>query len=100
MLSRIAQKHHLLLIADSTLTPPNVFEAEQFGVNIEVVSATKYISGGATAFGGAIIDYGNFDWNLNIHLSEYVEKFNQYHFPPKNLQSPNIVCRHLKFLQQ
>lgn len=75
MLSKLAKTHKLLLIADSTLTPPNVFNAADFGVNIEVVSATKYISGGATAFGGAIIDHGNFDWNLTPHLNNYVEKF-------------------------
>jgi O-acetylhomoserine (thiol)-lyase len=75
MLSGIAEMHNILLIADSTLTPPNVFNAADYGVNIEVVSATKYISGGATAFGGAIIDHGNFDWNLNPHLNNYVEKF-------------------------
>ncbi len=83
MLAQIAKKHKLLLIADSTLTPPNVFEAGKFGVNIEVVSATKYISGGANAFGGAIIDHGNFDWNLNTHLSEYVEKFGENAFISK-----------------
>ena len=83
MLSRIAQKHHLLLIADSTLTPPNVFEAEQFGVNIEVVSATKYISGGATAFGGAVIDHGNFDWNMSPHLVGYTDKYGDNAFMAK-----------------
>jgi O-acetylhomoserine (thiol)-lyase len=83
MLSRIARKHNLLLIADSTLTPPNIFEAGKFGVNIEVVSATKYISGGATAFGGVIIDHGNFDWSLNSHLSDYVKKFGKNAFISK-----------------
>ncbi len=75
MLAEIARKHNLLLIADSTLTPPNVFHAAKFGVNIEVISATKYISGGATSFGGAIIDHGNFDWKLNPNFSKYTEKF-------------------------
>jgi len=75
MLAEIAQKHNLLLIADSTLTPPNVFSAGRWGVNIEVVSTTKYISGGGTSFGGAIIDHGNFDWKLNPNLSKYTEKF-------------------------
>jgi O-acetylhomoserine (thiol)-lyase len=75
MLAEIARKHNLLLIADSTLTPPNVFDAAKFGVNIEVISATKYISGGATSFGGAIIDHGNFDWKLNPNFSKYTEKF-------------------------
>ncbi len=83
MLSRIAKKYNLLLIADSTLTPLNVFNAKEFDVNIEVVSATKYISGGANAFGGAIIDHGNFDWKLNPHLNDYTEKFGQNAFISK-----------------
>lgn len=75
MLSRIAIKHNLILIADSTITPPNVFHASDFGVNIEVISTTKHISGGATSFGGAIIDHGNFDWKVNPNLKNYIEKF-------------------------
>ena len=75
MLAGLAQKHNILLIADSTITPPNVFRAKDFGVDIEVVSTTKYISGGATSFGGAIIDHGSYDWKLNPNLSNYVEKF-------------------------
>jgi O-acetylhomoserine (thiol)-lyase len=74
MLAKIARKHNLLLIADSTLTPPNVFSAGKWGVNIEVISATKHISGG-TGFGGIIIDHGNFDWRLNPNFSKYTEKF-------------------------
>ena len=83
MLASIAQKHKILLIADSTLTPPNVFSAGKFGVNIEVVSTTKYISGGATSFGGAIIDHGNYDWKLNTNLSKYTEKFGKFAFIAK-----------------
>lgn len=75
MLSKIAKKHQLLLICDSTITPPNVFNAAKFGVNIEVISATKYISGGATAFGGVIIDHGNYDWKQNPNFLQYTEKF-------------------------
>lgn len=83
MLAEIAQKHRILLIADSTMTPLNVFRAADFGVNIEVVSATKYISGGATAFGGVIIDHGNFDWSLNPNLADYIVKFGENAFIAK-----------------
>jgi len=75
MLSAVAKKYNLPLIADSTMTPPNVFNAGSFGVNVEVVSTTKYISGGATSFGGTIIDHGNYEWNQNPNLSKYSEKF-------------------------
>ena len=83
MLAKIAQKHNLLLIADSTLTPPNVCEAGNYGINIEVISTTKYISGGATSFGGVIIDHGNYDWTQNSNLQNYTEKFKQNAFIAK-----------------
>jgi O-acetylhomoserine (thiol)-lyase len=75
MLANVASRNKLLLIADSTLTPPNVFEARNHGVNIEVMSTTKYISGGATSFGGAIADYGNFPWDLNPAVAPFSGKF-------------------------
>ena len=84
MLSKIAKKHELLLIADSKLTPPNVFEAGKFRVNVEVVSATKYISGGATAFGGAIIDYANKTLIIHPHSTIYAE------FPEEERQKAGI----------
>lgn len=83
MLSVIAKKYNLILIADSTLTPPNVFNAQQFGVDVEVISATKYISGGATCFGGVIIDYGSYDWELNPNLTNYTPKFGNNAFIAK-----------------
>jgi len=75
MLSFVAKKHNLILIADSTMTPPNVFNGGSFGINIEVMSTTKYISGGATSFGGAIVDHGSFEWTLNPNFAKYTEKF-------------------------
>ena len=83
MLAEIAKKHNILLLADSTNTPPNVFSAGRFGVNIEVISTTKYISGGATSFGGAIIDHGNFDWKNNPNFEKYLEKFGDNAFIAK-----------------
>jgi O-acetylhomoserine (thiol)-lyase len=61
-LAAIARKHNLILIADTTLTPPSVFNASDAGINFEVLSSTKYLSGGATSVGGLVVDYGNYDW--------------------------------------
>ncbi|MDE6266335.1 MAG: aminotransferase class V-fold PLP-dependent enzyme [Muribaculaceae bacterium] len=58
MLARIAHKHNTPLVADTTAIPFTQFDAHALGVDIEVVSSTKYISGGATTIGGLIIDYG------------------------------------------
>jgi O-acetylhomoserine (thiol)-lyase len=62
-LSEIARQNDILLIADSTVTPPSVFSARHYGIDIELISSTKYISGGATSVGGLMIDYGTFDWS-------------------------------------
>jgi len=74
-LAWIAKKNNILLIADTTITPPYLFDSGKFGVDIEVLSSTKYISGGATSVGGLIIDNGSYDWNaipkLNIDAKEY-----------------------------
>jgi O-acetylhomoserine (thiol)-lyase len=73
-ISNIAKKHDLVLIADSTLTPPNVFESKRHGIDIEVMSTTKFISGGATAIGGVVIDNGTFNWELNPALAPHSGK--------------------------
>ncbi|MDR1258992.1 MAG: PLP-dependent transferase [Tannerellaceae bacterium] len=65
-LSAIGQDAGVPLIADTTVVPFTVFHAREFGVDIEIVSSTKYISGGATSLGGLIIDYGTFNWPPNI----------------------------------
>ena len=56
-LSRIAHKHGIPLVADSTVIPFTEHHLKTLGVDIEVVSSTKYISGGATSLGGLVIDY-------------------------------------------
>ena len=57
-LADIAHRHNIPLIADTTLIPFTEFNAGALGVDIEVVSSTKYLSGGATSLGGLVIDYG------------------------------------------
>ena len=62
-LEEIAHEAEVPLIADTTIVPFPAFHAGDFGVDIEVVSSTKYISGGGTGLGGLLIDYGRFDWS-------------------------------------
>lgn len=57
-LADIAHRHGIPLIADTTMIPFTQFSAKDLGVDIEVMSSTKYISGGATTIGGLVIDYG------------------------------------------
>lgn len=63
-LAELAHGHNIPLIADTTMIPFTQFSAKDLGVDIEVVSSTKYISGGATSLGGLVIDYGRFP-NVN-----------------------------------
>jgi len=79
-LSEVTEKHGTPLIVDNTLTTPYLFDTKRFGVNIEILSSTKYISGGATSVGGVIIDNGNFDWHKSPKLAERVKKMGRMAF--------------------
>lgn len=59
-LAEVARKYGIPLIADTTMIPFTEFDAKALGIDVQVVSSTKYISGGATSLGGLIIDYGTF----------------------------------------
>ncbi|WP_308242920.1 aminotransferase class V-fold PLP-dependent enzyme [uncultured Prevotella sp.] len=60
-LSQVAHKHGVPLIVDTTIVPFTELNAREQGVDVEVLSSTKYISGGATSLGGLILDYGTFE---------------------------------------
>jgi len=79
LISNIAQKHGLALVVDNTVTTPFLFNAKGHGVNVVVHSTTKYISGGATSVGGAVVDLGNFDWTGTPALKKY-HNHNAYAF--------------------
>ncbi len=79
-ISEITRKRNIVLVTDSTVTPMNIFSGKDFGVNLEVMSATKFISGGATSVGGVVIDHGNFDWDLNPAMRSYYEKYGENAF--------------------
>ena len=59
-ISKITKKKKIPLIADTTIIPFTQFDGKELGLDFQVVSSTKYISGGATSLGGLIIDYGLF----------------------------------------
>ena len=67
-ISKILKAKNVPLIVDTTIVTWCGFDAKKAGVDIEIVSTTKYISGGATSIGGAILDYGTFDWSHNKRL--------------------------------
>ena len=57
-ISEVAHEMNVPLVVDSTVIPFTQFSAKNLGVDIEVVSSSKYVSGGATSLGGLVIDYG------------------------------------------
>lgn len=59
-LARVAHSHGVPLIVDSTILPFTNYDGKALGIDFEIVSSTKYVSGGATSVGGLIIDYGHF----------------------------------------
>ena len=82
-ISAIAKRKGVPFIADTTIIPFCAFNAKDWGINIEVVSSTKYISGGATSLGGLIIDYGNFDWAKSPKLHTLAKEFGPAAFAVK-----------------
>lgn len=61
-IAKIAHKHQIPLVVDSTFATPFLIRPIEYGADIVVHSATKFIGGHGTAIGGIIIDSGNFDW--------------------------------------
>ena len=71
----IAKKHNLLTILDNTLATFYLFSSKKWGIDIEIISTTKYISGGATSVGGAIFDFGTYDYGRNKFIASDAEKY-------------------------
>ncbi|MDR2564266.1 MAG: aminotransferase class V-fold PLP-dependent enzyme [Prevotellaceae bacterium] len=82
-LAAAAHTKNVPMIVDSTVVPWTVCKTGALGADIEVVSSTKYISGGATGIGGLILDHGTFDWSKSIKLKSLSEKFGQMAFSAK-----------------
>ena len=82
-LSDITKAKGVPLMADTTIVPFCSFNAKKFGINIEIVSSTKYISGGATSLGGIIIDYGTFNWISSPKLHVMAKEFGPAAFTAK-----------------
>lgn len=79
-LAEIAKSHDIPLILDNTVMTPYLFDSKAAGVTIELLSSTKYISGGATSVGGIIIDNGNFDWSKSPKLAKNSHRFGKMTF--------------------
>lgn len=83
MVSRCAETAGVPLVLDGTLTTPYLLKSRDYKVAVEVISTTKYISGGATGVGGVIIDNGLFDWAKAPKVSPLTGRYGPFAFLAK-----------------
>ena len=75
----VAHKHGIPLIIDNTFATPYLLRPIEYGADIVVHSATKFIGGHGTSIGGIIIDSGNFDWAASGKFPYLTEPDPSYH---------------------
>lgn len=75
----IAHKHGIPLIVDNTFGTPYLIRPIEYGADIVVHSATKFIGGHGTSLGGIIVDSGKFDWVASGKFPQFTEPEASYH---------------------
>lgn len=78
-IAEIAHAHGIPLVIDSTFATPYLVRPIEYGADIVVHSATKFIGGHGTTIGGVIIDSGNFDWGASNKFPQLTEPNESYH---------------------
>lgn len=78
-LAEIAHRHNIPLVVDSTFATPYLIRPIEYGADIVVHSATKFIGGHGTALGGVIVDSGKFDWRASGRFPQISESNDSYH---------------------
>ncbi len=78
-LADIAHENHIPLVIDNTFGTPYLIRPIEYGADIVVHSATKFIGGHGTTLGGVIVDSGNFDWEKSGKFPSLVEPNPSYH---------------------
>jgi O-acetylhomoserine (thiol)-lyase len=78
-LASIAHEHGLPLIIDNTSVSPALVRPIEWGADIVVESATKYIGGHGTSIGGVIVDAGKFDWKASGRFAGFTDPDPSYH---------------------
>lgn len=78
-IAEIAHKHKIPLVVDSTFATPYLVRPIEYGADIVVHSATKFIGGHGTTIGGVIVDSGKFDWEASGKFPSLTEPNPSYH---------------------
>ena len=77
--AKIAHAHKIPLVVDNTFATPYLVRPIEYGADIVVHSATKFIGGHGTAIGGVIVDSGKFDWEASGKFKSLTEPNPSYH---------------------
>ena len=77
--ANIAHSHKIPLVIDSTFATPYLLRPFEYGADIVVHSATKFIGGHGTTLGGVIVDSGKFDWEGSGKFASLTEPNPSYH---------------------
>ena len=77
--ARIAHAHGIPLVVDNTFATPYLLRPVEYGADIVVHSATKFIGGHGTTLGGVIVDSGTFDWEASGKFPALTEPSPSYH---------------------
>ena len=78
-LANIAHAHKIPLVVDNTFATPYLVRPIEYGADIVVHSATKFIGGHGTTIGGVIVDSGKFDWEASGKFASLVDPNPSYH---------------------
>ncbi len=78
-IARIAHEHKIPLVVDNTFATPYLVRPIEYGADIVVHSATKFIGGHGTTIGGVIVDSGKFDWEGSGKFASLTEPNPSYH---------------------
>ena len=78
-IAEIAHRHNIPLVIDNTFGTPYLIQPIQYGADIVVHSATKFIGGHGTSLGGIIVDSGKFDWKKSGKYPNIAEANPSYH---------------------
>lgn len=78
-IAKIAHKHKIPLVVDNTFATPYLVRPIEYGADIVVHSATKFIGGHGTSIGGVIVDGGNFDWEASGKFDSLTKPNPSYH---------------------
>jgi O-acetylhomoserine (thiol)-lyase len=78
-IAKVAHENQIPLIIDNTVPSPYLLRPIEFGADIVVHSATKFIGGHGTTIGGVIVDSGKFDWKKSGKFPELTEPDPSYH---------------------